>query len=487
MTFRIAVGGIHTECSTGNPALMTAENFRVLEGEALPKADYFSFLREADNVEILPLLHARAVPGGPVSAKTYQAFKADFLKRLKASLPLDGLYLAMHGAMNVDGMDDAEADWILAAREVVGADCPIAVSYDLHGNVSQTIIDQIDIFAAYRTAPHIDVRETMVRAFSMLVKSLEAGVRPGVMWAPVPVLLPGERTSTEDEPAAALYRQLPAFDAREGIWDANLMVGYVWADEPRATACAVVTATDVAAAEKAASEIALSYWDAREDFAFGPVTGSLEEMLEIAGRADTKPVILADSGDNPTGGGVGDRADVLVALMEGGCEDALIAGIADRPAVEDCFDAGKGAVLDLFIGGTLDDRSPSATATARIIRLDDPAGPDERQAVVETGGITIVLSARRRPYHNIADFTQLGLDPKAFRLLVVKSGYLSPELAPIANPNLMALTDGAVNQDIEALPNRRRRGPCYPFQRDFAYAPEPRPSKRWKAAHDGGE
>ncbi|AJY46330.1 M81 family metallopeptidase [Martelella endophytica] len=484
MTFRIAVGGIHTECSTGNPALMQAENFRVLAGADLPKADYFSFLHDASDVEILPLLHARAVPGGPVSAQTYEAFKADFLERLKASLPIDGLYLAMHGAMNVEGMDDAEADWISAARETVGPDCPIAVSYDLHGNVSQTIVDQIDIFAAYRTAPHIDMRETMVRAYSMLVKSLETGIRPGVIWAPVPVLLPGERTSTEDEPAASLYRQLPDIDTRDGIWDANLMVGYVWADEPRGTACAVVTATDWVAAETAASEIALSYWNAREAFSFGPVTGPLDDMLDIAEKAETKPVILADSGDNPTGGGVGDRADVLKALIERDYSDALIAGIADRPAVEKCFAAGEGAEIDLSIGGTLDEKSPSVTAPVKVIHLDDPAGADERQAVVTTGGLTIVLSARRRPYHNIADFTQLGLDPKTVRLLVVKSGYLSPELAPIANPNLMALTDGAINQDIEALPNFRRQKPSYPFEKDFAYSPLPSPSKRWACADD---
>lgn len=481
MSFKIAVGGIHTECSTGNPALMVAGNFRVLAGDALSQASYFSFLHEAENVEILPLLHARAVPGGPVSAGTYQTFKADFLARLAASLPLDGLYLAMHGAMNVEGMDDAEADWISAARATVGPDCPIAVSYDLHGNVSQTIIDQIDIFAGYRTAPHIDVRETMVRAYSMLVSALQTGECPGVIWAPVPVLLPGERTSTEDEPAASLYRALPEIDARDGILDANLMVGYVWADEPRATAAAVVTATDRGAGEKAASEIALSYWNARDDFAFGPVTGPLEAMLAIAETAKTQPVILADSGDNPTGGGVGDRADVLAALLARGFTGALVAGIADRPAVAACFQAGEGATLALSIGGTLDEKSPSVTASVTVIRLDDPAGEDERQAVVTTAGLVIVLSARRRPYHDIQDFTQLGLDPQSVRLLVVKSGYLSPELAPIANPNLMALTDGAINQDIEALPNLRRGRPCFPFDRDFAYVPAPRPSKRWRS------
>ncbi len=476
---RIAVGGIHTECSTYSPVLMAVEDFRVLRGADLLEAEYFNFL-EAEGVEHIPLLHARAVPGGPVSRVAYEAFKAEFLDRLSAALPVEGLYLAMHGAMNVEGMDDAEGDWISAARAVVGPDCIVGSSYDLHGNVSQRIVDQLDIFAAYRTAPHIDVRETMARAWSMLVDALKSGKRPGVAWAPVPVLWPGERTSTEDEPTKGLYDILPGLDRREGILDANLMIGYVWADEPRATACAVVTGLEKAAAAKAAEEIARSYWDARDEFRFGPVTGPLPEMLDIAEKAETKPVILADSADNPTGGGVGDRADVLNALIARNFEGALLAGITDRPAVETCFSAGKGATVTLSIGGTLDPSSKPAEVKAEVISLVDPGAEAEREAVVRIGGITVVLAARRRPYHNIADFTRLGLDPKAVRLLVVKSGYLSPELAPIANPNLMALTEGVVNQDIEGLVSNRRARPAFPFDRDFDYQPRARFSARWQ-------
>ncbi len=468
MTFRIAVGGIHTECSTSSPVLMQPEDFRVLRGPDLLAHEYFDFL-DAEGVEHLPLLHARAVPGGPLAHATYEGFKAEFLERLKATLPIDGLYLAMHGAMNVEGMDDAEGDWISAARAVVGPDVPVAASYDLHGNVTHKIIDQLDIFAGYRTAPHIDVRETMVRAWSMLVRALTTGEKPGVAWAPVPVLLPGERTSTEDEPAQSLYLKLPEHDAVPGIWDANLMVGYVWADEPRGTACAVVTAVDKAAAEKVTAAIAQSYWDAREDFRFGPITGPLQDMLDIAERTETRPIILADSGDNPTGGGVGDRADVLKALLARSIGDVLIAGITDRPAVERCFAAGAGARVSLKVGGSLDPASPSVELEADVVFLDDPGSAAEQQAVVRIGGITLVLAARRRPYHNIADFTRLGLDPAKVRLLVVKSGYLSPELAPIANPNLMALTDGVINQDIENLPSHRRHQPSYPFVKDFSY------------------
>jgi microcystin degradation protein MlrC len=476
---RIAVGGIHTECSTYSPVLMAVDDFRVMRGADLTGSDYFSFLK-SDGLEHVPLIHARAVPGGPVSRLAYEAFKGEFLGLLKDALPLDGLYLAMHGAVNVEGMDDAEGDWISAARAIVGPDCPVAASYDLHGNVSQRIIDQLDIFAAYRTAPHIDVRETMVRAWSMLVDVLKGGKLPGVAWAPVPVLLPGECTSTEDEPAKGIYRTLPEFDRQAGILDANLMIGYVWADEPRATACAVVTAVDKAAATKAAEQIALSYWNAREDFGFGPVTGALDQMLDIAQKAVTFPVILADSADNPTGGGVGDRADVLRALIARNFEGALLAGITDRPAVEACFAAGKGASAVLRIGGSLDPASLPVETEAEVTFLDDPGTQAERQAVVCLGGVTVVLAACRRPYHNIGDFTRLGLDPKAVRLLVVKSGYLSPELAPIANPNLMALTDGVVNQDIEGLVSKRRVRPVFPFDRSFEYQPKARFSARWK-------
>jgi microcystin degradation protein MlrC len=475
---RIAVGGIHTECSTYSPVLMTADDFRVLRGEDLPAADYFAFLPRPD-VELRPLLHARAVPGGPVAAPAYAAFKAEFLDRLRAALPLDGIYLAMHGAMHVDGQEDAEGDWIGAVRELVGPDLPIAASYDLHGNLSQRIIDALDIFAAYRTAPHIDVRETMEAAWDMLLAHRRGAPRPGIAWAPVPLLLPGERSSTEDEPARSLYAALPAFDARPGIARADLMIGYVWADEPRATAAAVVTATDRAAALVAAEEIAAAFWAARNAFRFGPPTGPLAEMLDRAAAATTQPVILADSGDNPTGGGVGDRADVLAALIARGWQDALLAGITDRPAVEACFAAGEGATLPLRIGASLDPASAPVETEARVLRLDDPGPKAERQAVVAINGITLVLAARRRPYHDLADFTRLGLDPAAQRLLVVKSGYLSPELAPLAHPNLMALTDGAVNQDIARLPNRRRRKGTLPFEPTADFSPRAIPSARF--------
>ncbi|MBB4479571.1 M81 family metallopeptidase [Rhizobium etli] len=469
---RIAVGGIHIECSTYNPVLNEERDFRVLRGEQLLESSYFAFLRDYD-AEFLPTIHARAIAGGPVARATYEAFKAEFLERLKPLLPLDGLYLAMHGAMYVDGMEDAEGDWISAARALVGEDCTVSASYDLHGNVTQRIIDALDIYSTYRTAPHIDVEETMRRSVSMLVKSLKTEVRPHVLWAPIPVMLPGERTSTVDEPAKGLYALLPEIDAIDGVWDASLMVGYVWADEPRATAAAIMTGTDRAVLEREAKRLAQAYWDAREDFVFGCETGSVEECVARAIASPTAPVVLAESGDNPTGGGVGDRADVLAELISGNASGVVFAGITDKAATEACYAAGVGTELELSVGASLDTQGSKPVIARFIVRfLHETSDPADRQAVVSTGGIDLVLSAKRRPYHNIVDFTRLGLDPHAAKIIVVKSGYLSPELAPIANPNLMALSEGVVDQFVERLPRLRKQHPTYPFDKDFAFEPQ---------------
>ncbi len=468
---RIAFGGIQIECSTYSRIRARMEDFTIRRGQDLADDRSFSLLKTTP-YPFLPTLLASVVPGGRVEQKTYEELKAEFLSRLKALLPLDGLYLPMHGAMYVEGMHDAEGDWISAARELAGRDCLISASYDLHGNLSRRVIDNLDMLSAYRTAPHIDRQETVRRACDMLIHCLNRQIRPTLVWAPIPVLMPGERSSTLYEPAKRLWAQLPAMNAEPGVLDASLLVGYVWADEPRATASAVLTGTKPDLLKKDALSLAQQYWDARKEFQFGVPTGTLSECIERAQRLETKPVILSDSGDNPTGGGTGDRAEVLGELLRRKVQDVVIAGIADQPATEACYRAGAGAAVPLKIGGTLDPQgSQPVEVTAKVVFLLPTDKPSEREAVVEIRGISVVLTARRRPFHQIWDFTSLGLNPKNFKMVVVKAGYLVPEIAEIANPNLMALTDGSINQDIEHLPKNKYRVPTYPFERDLQWKP----------------
>lgn len=469
---RIAFGGIGIESSTYSRIRARMQDFSILTGNALLNSDRFAFLKKYP-VPFLPTVVAAATPGGPVERATYDTIKAQFLDGLKALLPLDGLFLPMHGAMFVEGMQDAEGDWMQAARKVVGPACLLSASYDLHGNVSQRVIDNINMFSAFRTAPHIDREETMQRACNMLLHCLDQHIRPTLVWAPIPVLMPGERSSTTWQPGERLWAQLPRLNAEPGILDVSLLVGYVWADEPRSTASAVVTGTAPATEKKIALSLAQQYWDARKEFQFGTETGTIDECIKRAMAAKTQPAILADSGDNPTGGGTSDRAEVLQELLRLKAKNVVFAGITDKPAADKCYTAGVGATLPLSIGATLDPLgSTPVHANAKVVFLLPVQNPMDREAVVQIEGVTLVLSAKRRPYHDIADFTRLGLQPKSFKIVVVKSGYLSPELAPIANPSLMALSDGSINQDIVHLPPNRLRAPSYPFVDNLTFTPK---------------
>jgi microcystin degradation protein MlrC len=164
---------------------------------------------------------------------------------------------------------------------------------------------------------------------------------------------------------------------------------------------------------------------------------------------------------------------VLEHLLQRKFENVLVAGIADPPATDACYQGGEGATLSLSIGASLDPQgSRPVSFEAKVVFLLQTKEQPERQAVVSIDGVTVVLTARRRPFHYIRDFTRLGLSIEDFAVLVVKSGYLSPELAPLANPNLMALSDGAINQDIEGLPANRFRRPTFPFDRTFSWKPQ---------------
>src|SRR4029079_1578476 len=254
--------------------------------------------RGRPDVAWLRCLQAKAIPGGPVERQSYDAMKHELLERVRAALPLDGFYLDIHGAMNVLGMDDAEADLAAAIRDLVGPGCLISAGLDLHGNVSGRLVQLVDMFTAYRLAPHDDVLQTREKACATLIHCLDQQIRPLRAWVRIPVILPGERTSTLVEPGKSVYASLQESDAVPGVLDASLWVGYVWADEPRSSASVVVTGTDPAAVRREAEKIARRYWDTRKEFAFVVPAGSADWCVEQAVAFSGNGVVISDSGDN---------------------------------------------------------------------------------------------------------------------------------------------------------------------------------------------
>ncbi len=472
---RIAIGGISYEGSNFSPISAQAGDFVVHTGIDLLTSTRYPFLGDLARstgtaLEFVPTLHARSWPGGALQRAAYEAFKGGFVEALAAAGPLDGLYLDLHGALFVEGMEDAELDWVLAARRVLGDGCLISASMDLHGNISPAFAQAVDMLTAYRTAPHADVIETRQRALALLIGSLRRGERPTVAQVTVPLLLPGERSSTAAEPAASLYARLPAVDRLPGILDASLFMGFAWSDEPRTSAAVAVTGFDRAAQERAALWLAQALWDARADFTYAVAAAPIDECIRRALAADVAPVFISDAGDNPTAGAVGDVPLFLERLLALGVPDAVLAAIPDSAAVAVCLAAGAGAEVSLTVGGKLDRRHgpplPVAGRVERLVMGDPEAGS---QAVVRVGGVRLILTERRKAFTEVADFAAVGIDPRAHKIVVVKLGYLFPELAPLAALSLLALSPGVSDLELTRLPYRQVRRPIYPLNPEMAW------------------
>jgi microcystin degradation protein MlrC len=472
----VGIGGIAIESSTFSPHPSMLADFTILRGEEMAARYRFmpgwSFQGRSD-VTWLPCLHARAIPGGPVTADAYAAMKAELLDRIRAALPLDGFYFDIHGAMSVLGMDDAEGDLSAAIRALVGPRCLISASMDLHGNVSAPLVEHADLFTAYRLAPHDDAEETRERAVANLLRCLDQSIRPLRAWTRIPVILPGERTSTLVEPGRTVYARLAESDVVPGVLDASLWVGYVWADEPRSGAAVVVTGTDVAAIRAEATKIARRYWDARHAFDFVAPAGSADWCIERALELDGPSIFISDSGDNPTAGGVGDVPYLLGRLLANpvfasGEQSAIVASITDPVAVDACVAAGIGHEVSLSVGGKLDPvhaQPLSLRGEVEAVLPGDPVGGT--LAVVRSSGIHVILTSRRKPYHFVRELQKLGLDPAAHHVTAVKIGYLVPDLRRAARHALLALTPGAVNQDIPSLTYTRVERPVFPLDQDM--------------------
>jgi microcystin degradation protein MlrC len=470
---RIGITGIAIESSTFSPHRIHLADFTVTRDEALLARYSWIGAPWCADVEWVPLLHAVSLPGGAVEPSVYDALEAEIVERATAAGPLDGLFFDIHGAMSVVGRTDAEARLAAAVRAAVGPDTLISASMDLHGNVSRSLASTVDLITCYRMAPHEDAWESRERAAYNLVERLRDGGRPLKAWVQVPVLLPGEKTSTRIEPAKSLYGQIPRVESLPGVLDAAIWVGYAWADEPRCRAAVVVTGDDREVITAQAHELASVYWRSRTDFAFVAPTGTLDECLSTAIASSARPFLISDSGDNPTAGGAGDVSWTLGSLL--GVEDlrlgrvsAIYASIVDPSAVTEAFAAGVGAEVLVRAGGRIDPgpSGPVALAgTVHSLRAGDPVGGDI--AVIRTGGLHVILTSRRKPYHLIADFTDLGLAPDATDLVIVKIGYLEPELYELAADWRLALTPGGVDQDLLRLGHHGVRRPLFPFDTDM--------------------
>ena len=475
---RVAIAGLAIESSTFSPAFTHEEAFHARTGNDV--MDSYPFL-SADSMTFgratwIPTLTGHALPGGIVTREAYESLVAQTLALLQQNGPYDGLFFDIHGAMSVVDLDDPEGDFIARIREVVGTSTLISTSMDLHGNVSRRLAHHTDLITCYRMAPHEDALESKKRAVENLLERIEQGTgKPAYKaWVPVPILLPGEKTSTRIEPGKSLYARVEPASLQEGIVDAAIWIGYAWADEPRNHAVVMVTGDDKEKVTGTAEQLAGSFWKARMDFEFVAPTTSLQECLDKALASSKHPFFISDMGDNPTAGGAGDVTWTLKEILarpefKAADGPSLIYASIPGPAfVEKAVEAGVGKTISAPAGAAVDDRfAPPVQLSGTILSIEHGDKHAETEVVVQTGSVRVIVTKKRKPYHRENDFTRLGLNPRKTDIVVVKIGYLVPELFDMRADWLMALTPGGVDQDLERLGYKRINRPMFPLDMDM--------------------
>jgi microcystin degradation protein MlrC len=475
---RIAIAGLSIESSTFSPALTHSEAFNVKIGDDI--FEYYPFLSpdslNRKRANWIPTLRARSLPGGIVTREAYESLVTQTLDLLKENGPYDGLFLDIHGAMSVVGLDDPEGDYIVRIREVVGKKPIISTSMDLHGNVSWRLAQNTDLITCYRMAPHEDYMETKKRAIDNLLSRIESGKgKPEYKaWIPVPILLPGEKTSTRIEPGKSLYARIAPLSIQQGIIDVAIWVGYAWADEPRNHAVVMVTGDDKEKVSSTAEELANSFWEVRSDFKFVAPTASLKESIDKAIASDKHPFIISDMGDNPTAGGSGDvtwTLNEILARPEFKTENGpslIYASIPGPEFVAKAIEVGIGGKADAYVGAAVDDRfAPPIMLSGIVEAIEHGDKYAKTEVVVKVGSVQVIVTKKRKPYHYEIDFTRLGLNPRKTDIVIVKIGYLVPELYNMRAGWIMALTPGGVDQDLERLNYKRIRRPMFPLDEDM--------------------
>lgn len=473
----IALVGLGIESSTFSPAQTTEDAFHTWEGDEI--FSYYPFFSDSalfQRAQWSPTKISRAIPGGIVTRETYESLVGKTLELLKQNQPYDGVFLDIHGAMSVVGLDDPEGDFIERIRKVVGYETLISTSMDLHGNVSWRLAENSDLITCYRLAPHEDAWESRQRALENLVDRLESGKgKPAYKaWVPVPILLPGEKTSTRIEPAKSLYAAVAPATEQDGVIDAAIWVGYAWADEPRNHAVVMAYGDDQKQVGEVAEQLAQHFWKVRNEFSFVAPTGTLEECLDQAIASSKKPFFISDSGDNPTAGGAGDVTWTLTEVLKrpefqsASGPSLIYASIPGPELIEKAVSAGVGSKVEAHVGAIVDDRyAPPLKISGTVRSIVQGDKNAETEVVVRVGSVDVIVTKKRKPYHTEADFTRLGLNPRETDIVMVKIGYLVPELFDMQADWLLALTPGGVDQDLERLDYQRINRPMFPLDKEM--------------------
>jgi Uncharacterized conserved protein len=488
---RILVAECKQEVSTFNPDLSSYDDFAIRRGREV--FEYHRGVRyevggalevfdAAPGVETIPTYSAIGITSsGTLSGPGWRRIADEFLAAVRSAPPVDAVYFSMHGALASETELDPEGYLLAETRKILGEDIPIVVSLDLHGILTEKMLEHSDAVVAFHTYPHVDFFETGQRAARLLLRILQGQARPVTAKVDIPALVRGDELITAKGLYGESIRLAQAAEKSPAGLSAGVFIGNPFTDVPELlTYSFAVMDGNAAVASEAALAMAHNFWSHHQWMRVPLV--SVEEMTRIAMATTKGTLALVDAADATSSGASGDSNVIVRALKEAGYRGRLLAPIVDAPAVAQAFEAGVGATISTTIGGTRDPgRFTPLPIEARVCMLSDGRVPSEsfggiwqagRTAVLEADNITLVVTSRGVHLYDRSLFYAHGRDPQDFDAVVVKSPHCQHHMYEAWCVRMVNVdAPGSTSANLASLGHTRCRRPVFPLDANVPFAP----------------
>jgi microcystin degradation protein MlrC len=483
---KIAIAMMMHETNTFSPVATPLGSFRPLAGDAAiqefrdTNTQLGGFLHVAREIgaEIAVPVAAGAHPSGYVERAAYEDMCDAIVGGIRAGC--DAAFLALHGAMVAEHVDDGEGELLRRIRAVAPR-LPIAVGLDFHAHVTAPMIEGATVVTGYRTYPHVDMAETAARAARTLVRALDGEVAPVMVWGTRPMMTSTLVHTPSRQPMKDVMDAAIEAEARGAVLNASVFGGFPHADIPHLSCSAVIVCDRATGEGRALRDRLLGMaWDRRDAFLYHGAP--LASQIGHARTLGEGPIVLVDHGDNTASGGTQDVMSVVAEVMRQGLDDVVAGPICDPTSVARILEAGTAASVTLPLGGRVDMpqiKLPGRplTVTGQVARITDGefvvTGPMAtgtrvrmgRTAVLDTGPVQIVISERRSEPFDLGVFTHCGIDPRRKRYVLIKSRqHFRAGFEPIARHIVLCDGEGVTSSDLGLFTYTRRPRPLYPFE-----------------------
>ena len=461
------------------PMFCDLENTALSFGQEALSHMQLGEVTERPDLELIPVLCADAGCSGVMRKGCFDYLEQRILGAIREHLAdLDGIYLHLHGASFVEQIGSGEQHLLQQIRKLTGPYLPIAIACDPHGNLTQEYVENTTFIRSYREAPHIDIAETVQRTFQTLIDQIEHPQGGWPVYRKLPLILGGEQSVSTDEPVRSINQFMDQLEQDPRILSCSYHIGYLRHDSAKCGAAVVVVPNqpeDAAYAQSKADEIYDFVWARHKEFHFTGYADEPEAAWAAMLKHEGRPCFLTDSGDNVTAGAPGGNTVVLrqvLAETDYHGKSILLAGITDKKLCEQVFvHQHVGDHVTFAVGPEIDELSAKVTVSGTILSTGDLHNHYHDPKVVGTcwtvklddRPVTLVIQSYPVSFAERAQYEQANVDLDGYDLIIVKQGYLYPELKAMASHYVMSLTDGACMQRTERLSYKKVIRPIYPL------------------------